>query len=143
MGVKRGNHLRERTKGSKAIFADGKSHGAERSDGREAHQYCYHTKYGLREALQKVNDGFAARTSNRQCEAEQKRDEQNLQDVSSCKSVDDRIRNNMRQELRDALRFGLAGVLRHRRGVPRGGIDIETASRGTNISPPTHVAPTK
>ncbi len=51
-----------------------------------------------------------------------------LQDVALGERIHHRVRNDVHQEVGDALRFGLAGVISHGLGVERGGIDVESAA---------------
>jgi len=79
-------------------------------------------------ASKRSTSGFAARAGERQSKAEQKRDEQHLQDVSPSERIDNRVRNDVDEELRNTLGFGLAGIFGHGLSVQRRGIDVKTAA---------------
>src|SRR5580704_701409 len=132
--VERSHQFDERSEGSNAVFADGESHCAKRSEGGEAHQDGDNAENDASQRFQDIEECFRALAGDGQGKAEQQRNEQDLQDVALGKGVDNGVRNDVGEELGDALSFRLARIFRYGLGVQRERIDIETISRTYHIA---------
>ncbi len=65
-----------------AVAADGEGHGAERAQRRRAHDDSDDAEQGAARLIQHMNDVLAALTHARQAQAEQHREQQDLQDLA-------------------------------------------------------------
>src|SRR6516225_8626683 len=113
---------------SQTVFANSEGHGAESPNGSKAHEDGENSKNDSSQGVQEVDKWPAARACKRQREAEEKRNKQNLKDVSPRERVEDRGGDDVYEKVRDALRFGLSRIICHSPCVQSSGIDIEAAT---------------
>ena len=113
-----GRHqLAERQERADAVLADGERHRAEGADRRQPHDESDDVEERMRDVVDEMEHGLAALAQQRDREREQDREEQDLQDLSLGKSADDRVRDDVHQELDGALLARLRGVDLDRPGI--------------------------
>ena len=126
--IERDHQLGERQERRHAVFADGERHRAERPDRRDLHDDPDHAEQGVRCLVDHVEQRLAALAERLQAEREQDGEEQHLQDLARRERADDRVGNDVHQELDRALLLGFRHEALDRPGVERLDVDVHVAA---------------
>jgi hypothetical protein len=124
VSIEGAHQLAQREQAAQAVLADGERHGAEGTDGRQLHDVVDDAEEHVRALLDHVEHQRAAAAETVQRKAEQHRDQQHLQDLALGEGVDQRVGNDVQDEVDRAGHLARAGVRGDRLGVQRGGVDV-------------------
>jgi hypothetical protein len=100
----------QRAKRTDPILSHGEGHGAECADRSKAHHDIHHAEDALHQQVNQHQKRLRPLAHERQRKPEENRGKQHLQDVSLCECIHDCCGDDMQQEIRHALRLGLAGI---------------------------------
>ena len=117
--VERHHQLGERQQRHHAILTDRERHRAECADRRDLHDDSDHAEQRVRSLVDHVEQRLAALAERLQSECEQDREEQHLQNFTGRKCSNNRVGNDVHQELERALLLGLRHEALDRPGVER------------------------
>ena len=124
--VERRDQLQEVDQRAEPIGADGERHGAERADRRHAHDDADDAEEHLCGGIDRVVDLLADRTQAGDHEAGENRHQQHLQDVAAGQRTEEAVGDDPQQMADDAFLLGRGDVTRHRLGIERRRIDVES-----------------
>ena len=118
------HELAEREQDAEAHLADGRRNRGHDADRREHHDVAGELEHHLRGALEHVRDRAALLAHRRQADAEEDREDHDLQDVAARHRIDDRRRDQRDQHVPSRMRLdalhGLQRVGGHRRRLDAG-----------------------
>ena len=115
--IERPHQFRQGKQRPDAVLTDRKSHCAERTYGRHAHDHAHDLEKDVRTLFNHVENQRTAAAELMKRKPEKKREEQNLQNFTVRKRPHDGMRNDVHQELRRSLHLARPRVSRHRTAV--------------------------
>jgi hypothetical protein len=115
------------------VGPDGEGEGPEGADGRGLHQDGDQLEEGRRDRFQEAQHRLAEVADQGQRDAEQDRDEQDLQDVAGRKGADHGVGDDPHQEALNGRLMRRAGILGHGPGVQGRGVDVQPPARLDHI----------
>ena len=100
--IERQHQETERPDRLQAVPADGEGHGAERSNRRSSHQHAERGEQHVGKGFEPFDDQASCASDVGDAEPEDDRKKQNRKDLTVCEGAEERVRNNVKKELRKA-----------------------------------------